>query len=442
MLFRRYGTFAGGIDLPDEKQATLNRAIEPYRPAGRIRVPLAPCGWKGASVLVEAGSRVRAAQRIAKTAARIGVDVFSPLGGRVTALGTAEVAAGDEFLPCQAVEIAPDDCSFGMGGAASVFDWRSADGGSLRERLASGSLTTFRRPTQPLMRWINRARAKGCETLVANAMESQPYVTADHRLLVEHGPDVMRGLAILGRAIEAKDIILAADSRRIGEYQRLSEPGRAHKIARIALPHKYPTGADAMLVKVLTRREVPPGGSTMDVGVAVIDVATCFAVYRWAACGVPPTGRVVTVAGPHARGAGNYWVPFGTPCLELVGRADQPVIHNGPMVGIRCSPESVVGPSTDAVLALGASAAAPPSPCIRCSWCTDHCPARLNVALLNDAFELGRIDRARKLIAPACVECGVCTYVCPARLPLSQRVRQLKRAIRDIETSMPLFAKA
>jgi len=442
MLFRRYGSFAGGIDLPDEKQPTLDRAIEPYRPAGRIRVPLAPCDSKVASALVEVGEQVRPGQRIAKTASRTGVDVFSPLGGRVVGLTTAEVAAGDEFLPCPAVEIAPDDRWTGIGPQASVFDWRSSDCTGLRERLASGSLTTFRRPTEALMRWINRARSKGCETLVANVMECQPYVTADHRLLVEHGPDVIRGLAILGRAIEAKDIILAADSRRTGDYQRLSEAGTAHKIARIALPRKYPTGADPMLIKVLTRREVPPGGSTMDVGAAVIDAATCFAVYRWAACDVPPTGRVVTVAGPNAPNAGNYWVPFGTRCLELVAEADQPVIHNGPMSGIRCSPEAVVSPSTNAVLALAAPAPAPASACIRCSWCTDHCPARLNVALLNDAFELGRIDQARKLIAPACVECGVCTYVCPARLPLSQRVKQLKRAIRGIETSMPLFAEA
>jgi electron transport complex protein RnfC len=270
-------------------------------------------------------------------------------------------------------------------------------------------------------------------------MENQPCVTADHRLLADRGPEVVGGLAILARAMEARQVVLAVDWRRTGDYQRIVGLARDCQISLVALPHKYPTGADPILVKVLTRRARPPGGSVTDVGVAVTDAATCQAVWRWVACGSPQVGRAVTVAGRWAPQQCNFWVPFGMPCLDLVKGATEPAIHNGPMTGIRCPEGAVVTPATDAVLAVSGLAAAAPTPCIRCAWCTDHCPARLNVAALNDAFELANVDQARKLVALACVECGVCTYVCPARLPLAQRVKQLKRAIGNMDRAMPSY---
>jgi electron transport complex protein RnfC len=260
-------------------------------------------------------------------------------------------------------------------------------------------------------------------------MENQPYVTADHRLMVEHGREVVRGLAILARALEAERVFLAADRRRTEAYRPTAGPARRYGITQVALPDKYPTGADAMLVKILMRREVPPGEPVHSAGAAVTDAATCFAVYRRVACGVAPAGRVVTVSGERAQAPGNFHVPFGVACTALTGEAAGPILHGGPMTAYRCTDDVVVGPATDAVLAPEVPPAPVPGPCIRCGWCTDHCPARLNVAAMNDAFELGMIDLADRLGAMACVECGVCSYVCPAKLPLSQRMKQLKRAI-------------
>jgi len=440
MLFGRYGSFAGGIDLPDEKYSTIDRAIEPYKPTRPVRVPLAPCGGRSADPIVQPGEKVSIGQKIAVSTDAGAVDVFSPVSGKVVSMTTAEVGAVDSFVPTPAMEISPDDGpTEPVQADQDGFDWRVAGAVELRRRIKAGGLTTCRRPVVPLARWITRARSKRCRTLIANAMEAQPFVTAAHRLLIDRADEVTGGLAILGRAIGANELIISVDRRRTGDYERIVELAGAYGIARVALPHKYPTGADPMLVKVLTRKERPPGGSVMDVGSAVVDPATCAAVYRWVAKAIPPTGRVVTVAGPRSGRSGNFFVPFGVNCLELVAQDAQPVIQNGPMIGLRCGAEAVVGCATDAVLALEASVPAPPSPCIRCSWCTDHCPARLNVAALNDAFELSDLRRARKLVAAACVECGVCSYVCPARLPLSERVKQLKRALMSIKEAMPLL---
>ena len=429
MLLSRYGTFTGGIDLPDEKYATLHRPIAPPPGLTRLRVPLAPCGKSAAAPLVALGQDVTAGQKLACAPDASAVDIHAPVGGRVTAFTTAMVACGDDFVACPAMELTNLLAAPGLRSLKPIYDWRMADSADLRQRLASGGLMTHRPPLQPLGRWIEQARAKNCRILIANIMESQPYVTADHRLLAEHGHDVIRGLAMLAQAMEIENIMLAVDRRRVDDYAEIIGPSRMYNIARVALPHKYPIGSDPLLVKVLTRRETPMGSPSLDVGVAVIDAASCFAAYRWVACGQPATGRVVTVSGERAPQPANYFAPYGADCRELLNLADGALIHGGPMTGLSCPANAVVTPVTTAALALEARTLAPPAACIRCGWCTDFCPARLNVAVLNDAFELGELNQARRMGAIACVECGVCTYICPVRLPLSQRTKRLKRAL-------------
>ncbi len=440
MLFRRYGTFTGGIDLPDEKHSTLDAPIGAWKRPEKLLLPLAPCRGASARPIVQPGENVTTGERIA-IGGNGAVDIFAPLAGRVAKLTTAPIVRRRAMAMVPAIELRDLSRPTGICALSEVFDWKNASAEALRARIAEGGLTTHRSDPISLARWIERAVAKKCDVLIANVMEGEPFVTSAHRLLVEHGADVIRGLAILGRCMGAVRTILVVDQRRTDDYRELVAPARTYSIVRIALEPKYPLGADNILLKVLRRREVPPGSSPMDVGTAVIDAATCFATYRQVACGAPQSSRVVTVSGDRVEKSGNFWVPFGIACESLVGRAEPPVIHGGPMTGVRTGGDLPTGPSTDAVLAINAAAPAAPTPCIRCSWCTDHCPARLNVAALNDMFELAEIDRARRAGVLACVDCGVCSYVCPARLPLSQRVRQLKRAIYERREAAPLFSE-
>jgi electron transport complex protein RnfC len=430
MLLRRFGTFTGGIDLPDEKAATLDKAIEPWEALERLRVPLAPCPGASARQMVSVGQQVRAGEKIG-AAVDDGVDIFAPLAGRVVGFPTVAVAGTYGWRSCPAIELAVSSQPLGLNHAPVLLDWQGLEGAALRDLIAQGSIVIHRRNGGPLRRWVARARTQRCRTLAANAMEQQPLVTADHRLLAEYGREIIIALAILGRAIGAQDIILAVENRHTEAYRGLLAPAREHNITRIALAHKYPTEADAILTKVLTRRAVPPGRGPMDTGVAVIDPGSCLEVYRWVVCQKRLAGRVVTVWGHQARRGGNYFVPFGADCVSLADENEMVVIHGGPMVGLRCGADAVVSPATNAVLSIDQSRGAAPSPCIRCGWCTDHCPARLNVAALNDDFELGMVKRAARSGILACVSCGVCSYVCPARLPLAQRVNELKWMITE-----------
>ncbi|MFB3892874.1 MAG: 4Fe-4S dicluster domain-containing protein [Phycisphaerae bacterium] len=433
-------TFTGGIDLAGVKEATLDSPISPCPRPSRLLVPLALTDVPPATPNVGIGERVSAGQKIAgigdpQSAIRNpkSIDVLAPLDGKVSAFVTAAVAARDGFVDVPAVELTDLSEPVLPAPPEAECNWRDLSADEIRARIASGGLITFRRAPGTMADWLDRAIAKGCRTLIANGMEHQPYVTADHRLLTQHGGEVVGGLAIIAKAIGAKDTILAVDHRRIGAYRGLLAPARSHGVNRVALWHKYPMGSDVMLTAILTGKETPPGGSTMDVGTAVIHPSACRAVWQQVVHGRSPLGRVVTVSGERIAKPANYFVPFGTPCCELAGDAEGPLIHGGPMNGLACPDGAVVGPATDAVLAIDSPQPVAPGPCIRCGWCTDQCPVRLNVAALNDMYELSLVEQARRAGVMACLECGVCGFLCPAQLPLTHRVKALKRAVREAQ---------
>jgi len=467
MIFRRYGTFTGGIDLPDEKRPTLGLDIAVVDPPGRLAVPLAPCGGAPAEAAVAPGERVRAGDRIGRAVEAGGLDIFAPLDGKVAGITSAAAARWAGFDRCPAVEltdlsdpagIVPPRSDGADAKAATASPakqpargdaWRKAPLGELLARLAEGQIATHGRAAGPLAKLLDKARDARCRWAILNVMEHEPYVSSDHRLLAEFGPEIMEGLAILAWVIGARQTILAADRRRTGHYHSCGAAAQRLGITRVALPHKYPVGAETILAKVLTRRETPPGTSAIAVGAAIFDAPTCLAVQQWIVHGRRVLGRVVTLAGPRTAKPGNFWAPFGMSCAELAAAAgttgggeDPVVVHGGPMAGSLCDAAAVVTQATGALLSLPPEPMPLPSACLRCGWCTDHCPARLNVAMLNDAFELSLVDRAAAGGALACVECGVCSYVCPAKLPLTQRVKQLKRRIVSLRRAAEVQAAA
>lgn len=429
MLRSRYGTFVGGIDLPDEKHDTLARPVRPAFVPQRLHVPLAYWAGPEATCVVERGRYVSAGDLLAGGEAPGTVDIHAPMAGLIGGLAGADVAVADGFITVGAIEMTALEPGEPPPSPAGPMDWQRASAHALCDRLADGALMTFASPVRPLAEWLGEVRAAEATLLVVNAIEDQPYVSSDHRTLVEHGEDVLFGLVILARATGASEMALVVDQRRTDDYAHVLPPAEGHGVQLIALPHKYPSGAEAILLKMLTGVEVPLGRRAVDVGAAVIDPATALAAARWVLRGERTVTRILTLAGQQVLRPANLCVPLGTLCSELCQVTSVPLTHGGPMSGLQCTASAVVTPATNAVLGLAVPAPAAPGPCIRCGWCTDHCPARLNVAALNDAFELVELDVARRAGADACVNCGVCSYVCPARLPLTHRVQQLKAAI-------------
>jgi Na+-translocating ferredoxin:NAD+ oxidoreductase subunit C len=426
MFFQRYGKFVGGIDVPEEKDSTIDKPISIPEPMECLRILLAPCGPSPAEATVSIDTHVESGQRIA-TAAKNGIDIFAPLGGTVKSINSKTIELTDLT--------APEGIPKGEIGTI----WEDLKPQQLHQKLSEGNLPTFRPRTEPLIQWIEKAKQSQIHTLIINAVECQPYVTADHRLLVEFGSEVIIGSAILGQAIGAKKVIIAVDQSRTLDYSELLNATLEYDIQRVALPQIYPIGADNILSYVLTRREIPCGKDPSAIGVAVTGPVECFNTHRWVACGQRLNGRVVTLSGPQVERPGNFFIPYGANAHSLLSPAEEPFILGSPMIGRICPPDAVVGPSTNVILGLDPTGVEVPSQCIRCGWCRDHCPARLNVAVLNDHYELGDIVQGEHLGVLSCVECGVCSYICPARLPLTERTKKLKRAILRNQSSMPLF---
>ncbi len=427
---RSFGTFSGGIDLPDDKGSTLNAPIGAWTEIRRLSLPLDQNAESAASPIVQKDQKVTAGESIA-TGHNEAPDIFAPADAIVTGFSTVEIAGRLTTQKSPAIDLELTS-SIELPAANPVKPhWSKLGEAAMWDRLTEGPISVHRGGALPLAAWVLRARSKSCGLLVANAMEQQPLVTANHRLMVEYGAEVTEGLAILARATGIPNAALVVPRRRTDAYRSLAVPAKKYNITQVALSHKYPTEADTILVRALTRRQVPPGRTPMDAGVAVIDPATCFAVYRWIACDQRLPGRIVTVSGAAQHPSGNYFLPFGVHCLDIINSDEHIVIHGGPMIGTLCNDETVVTPATDAILSITPSPHTPPSPCIRCGWCADHCPARLNVPALNDDFELSMVEDARRAGVSACVGCGVCSYACPARLPLTQRVGELKLAAID-----------
>ncbi len=415
--------------MPELTGRTLNEPIESLFVPPYLLLPVSLPGRDPATLVVKPGKSVRAGQVLAKGDGQTVPDILAPLSGRAAELTTAQVAVGGRFVSVDALRInslradpVPDSAPFAM-------PWRQASPDVLLDFASQSHLTTFRQPVRALREWLILAREARTDTLVLNALENQPYLTANHRLLVEYGPTVLTGLAILARAIGASNVVLAMDQRRTKSCSHLIVPANELGIELIALPHKYPLGADPILLKVLTGREIPQGRKSRDIHASVIDPMTTLAVARWFATGQHTLWRVVTLDGPQARNARNVMLPLGTPCEALFDIPGVEVTHGGPMTGLVCKPGAIVTASTRAVLALARESHPSPNACIRCGWCTDLCPTRLNVSKINDAFELGDLALAQQGGAMACVHCGVCTYICPARLPLTHRVGEMKHLL-------------
>jgi len=444
MRRQRFGTFVGGIDLPDEKHTTENAAITPVPQPHVLNVPLDPCHLGSVQVLVSEGQRVVRGDRIGVAGGD--VPVYAPLDGTVSRIGACVLAgrpAGgdveDAAYLSRSVELTDLGAMTGPADGEPVLDWRHVTSHELLDRISEGGLTTYRTPCQPLARWCRRAAAAGVDTVIVNGLENQPYLTGAHRLMVSHGADIVTAAAILARALGATRTVLAVDARRIERYRQMAVWAETLEVQSLALEHKYPTSNDIMLTTVVTGRVPRPGRSPRDVGVAVVDPACCVALVRWVLTGETPTWRVVTVSGVHVRRPGNLVVPFGMPVEHVLAACGAPLdgnfCHGGPMTGTVLPHNAMTGPATSGLLSLPRPDERPASACIRCAWCTDHCPVRLDVASLNDMFELGQLDRARRYDVVACLGCGVCSYVCPARLPLTHRVRVLKRIVQQADAA-------
>ena len=279
------------------------------------------------------------------------------------------------------------------------------------------------------------------DTLIANACECEPYITADDALLRTSPELVLQGMQILAELLHPEKIVLAVEDNKALAISKIrSILDQYPQITLQVLPTRYPQGAEKQLIQAITGREVCPGKLPVSVGCAVFNVSTFAAIYRAVRKGLPVTQRIVTVSGEAIAQPQNFNVRIGTSFRDLIEIAGglhektERVISGGPMMGVAQDDLRVpVVKATNSVLCLlkDQNGAAENPVCLRCGKCVGVCPMRLQPLYMYRFVNAGRLDELERLHVTDCIECGSCAFTCPGKLPLVERFRKGKKMLKE-----------
>jgi electron transport complex protein RnfC len=429
-------TFGGGTHPPERKHFTEEKPVEDMPIPERVFIPLSQHTGAPAKPLVQKGDTVRRGQRIAEAGGFISAHIHASISGTVVKVDNYPHPFGK---PGPAVEIESDGKDEPDTSLLPINGWESADPKELKQRVQDAGIVGMGGATFPTFVKLSPPEGKEINALIINGSECEPYITADHRLMLEHTYKVVTGARIIMRILGLEKAFIAIENNKPDAIAAVKEACREYPGIRVTrMKVKYPQGAEKQLIKAVLDREVPAGGLPMDVGALVQNVGTVAAIFDAVTMGKPLYERIVTVTGTAVAEPRNIRARIGTPVSKLVefcgGMNLEPgkVILGGPMMGLsQASLDIPVIKGTNAVLAMTRSEAkiSPPGPCIRCGSCVRACPMYLLPNIIGLFVRTERIDEAEKYRVMDCMECGSCAYVCPANIPLVQLFRYAKSEI-------------
>jgi H+/Na+-translocating ferredoxin:NAD+ oxidoreductase subunit C len=432
-------TFRHGVHPPESKEETRSLPIRRLPFAPLLVVPLSQHIGKPALPVVAEGQRVERGQRIARSDGFLSVSMHAPVSGIVRRIALAPSING-RMVPAVYLETRAGSTQEALDGKPCPVETATPD--EILAAIQDAGVVGLGGAGFPTHAKLRIPEGGHVDALIVNGIECEPYLTTDHRVMLEQREDVFLGIRYLLRATGAARAIVGVEANKLDAAEHLRAGVPADLPASVELLRvKYPQGAEKMLISALLGREVPSGGLPLDVHALCINVATAAEIGRLLPEGRGILERVVTVTGPAVRRKGNYRVPIGTPLRFLlasvgveedVGR----VFLGGPMMGSAASSlDIVVTKGTSGVVAFDETEADRTHrrvyPCIRCGYCVDACPIFLQphqLGLLARAGEHARMAEEFHLMD--CFECGSCSFVCPSHIPLVQQFRAAKAAVR------------
>ena len=411
-------SFDGGLFLPDYKAGTAKRPIETLAVNETLRIPLVARRDLHTALVVRPGEHVRRGQVLAQPIGMAALPAHAPTSGKIVEISRAWTPL-EGFLPCAVLE--PDGRD----------EWTESpvrwDDGSFIQEISDAGVFSPQ-PREPLHLLLHHASRAGVTDLIVNAMETEPYLTADLRTLVEESGRIIDAVAEIADAIGAFHVHFALPFRHRRVVKRIEAEARGRLIEVVALAHKYPQCSPLILLKTILDREVVPGGSPIDAGALVLPLATIRMTAQAIIEARPVTHALMTVAGDAVERPGVYRVAVGTTLLDLARRVGllaepQQLIWGGPLSGMTVDrQDAVVTRETFAALMFQEPARIDPVPCVRCGWCVEDCPAGLDPSLLLHLEAQDRCSNRENSMLKACVDCGLCSHVCPSQLPLAQSI--------------------
>ena len=427
--------FQGGIHPNDRKNRTRLEAIQIAPLLEKYTVILGQNIGAPPKLIVKPGDEVKKGQLIAEASGFVSVPLHSPTSGTVKRVITCPNAMG-VLVP--AVEIIADGNDEWGSPLEPIDDWKATSPDELKQRVAAAGIVGMGGAAFPTHVKLSPPDGATVDTLIINGAECEPYLTADHRIMLETPEKVIEGAAILGRILGVSKIFIGIENNKKNAIKMLRFKARGTGIKIGGLQVQYPQGAEKQLIYSLTGRKVPVGGLPLEVGCVVQNVASAAAIVDAVVRGWPLIERVTTVTGKPVVNPGNWRFKLGTPvvkAIELCGGVSEvpgKVILGGPMMGFaQKTLEVTLTKNSSGVLLLSEKEIEQygSDPCIHCGRCVRTCPMNLLPSTISLAVESERFDVAENLHVAACIECGACSYACPAHRPLTQHCRRAKTTL-------------
>lgn len=440
-LFRRTRTFRHGVHPMDHKEQTAHLAIKRLPFAPKVYVPLAQHIGAPAVALVKPGQEVVRGEPIAEAGGLVSVPMHAPVTGIVRSIDHLVPTAAGPKTPAIVIETYEAATQEVLYGLDQDLDNLTRD--ELIKAVQASGMVGLGGAAFPSHVKLLPPEGKIIETLIINGCECEPYLTCDHRVMLEQTDRLIAGIRAIMRATGARQAIIGVEDNKLDAVKAIREKlPEGDPISCEAVETKYPQGAEKMLINSLLNREVPSGGLPVDIGVAVYNVGTMAQLGELIPRSRGLIERVVTVSGPGVGKPGNYLVPIGTPLrflMEQVGSSSEAneVIVGGPMMGMTVASLDVpVTKGVSGVVVFEKEAEdqqeRPVYPCIKCGACLDACPINLNPSMLGQLASVRQYDvMAADFHLNDCFECGCCSYVCPSNIPLTQYFRIAKAVNRE-----------
>ena len=424
------------LSPPDFKELTQSLSIKEMETPIEIILPLlqhtgAPC-----QPTISVGDQVKTGTLIAEAKEYVSAPIHSSISGRVKSIEPRPHPVLGQY---QAIVITSDGRDSLDSSIQDRQNVSSLSADQIRKIIRSSGIVGLGGAAFPTHVKLAPPKEKPIDTFILNGAECEPYLTADHRLMLEKANEIIAGMEIAMKALKVDSGFVAIEENKpdaINLFKGLVD-GKQIKVA--PLKSLYPQGAEKQLIKAILKREVPPGGLPFDVGTLVHNVGTCFAIYEAVYKNKPLYERVITVTGKIVRNPANLNVKIGTKIkdiIEFCGGLTEDVakiILGGPMMGIAqytLDVPVIKGTSGIIVFSKEETKLCSPKSCIRCAKCIRVCPMGLNPSAIAQAIEKGRFDLAQEYHVLDCVECGICSYTCPGNRDIVALVKLAKQKLK------------
>ncbi len=426
-------TFTKGGVHPPENKLSASKPIEVLPVPDKVIIPISQHIGAPATPVVAKGDTVQVGQVIAKSSGFVSANIHSSVSGKVASLDPVLDSTGYK-KPAITIAVEGDEWLTDIDRSTDLRKEVSLSAEEIIAKVNDGGIVGLGGATFPSHVKLSIPKGKKADVLIINGVECEPYLTSDHRVMLEKGQELMVGISILKKALGVDRALIGIENNKKDAIEHLKKISAEYADIEVyALKVKYPQGGEKQLIKALINREVPSGGLPIEVGTVVHNVGTAIAVYEAVQKNKPLIERVVTITGKSLEKTGNYMVRIGTPVSKIIeavgGLPDDTakIVNGGPMMGKAVnSIEVPVTKGTSGVILFPEQEAyreEEQPACIRCGKCISACAMGLEPYLLNRLAQRKMFERLEEERVMDCMECGSCSYVCPANLPLLDYIR-------------------